>query len=192
MGRKFSNLNFVHEYCGGGASAVDARRLSIFCISICRKSSAEKVGWLGEREARSRRLSFRVIFMLGNYILPIVLFAVEYPFEAINRFTRAAVASFSKTCATAMLPTVSIEPNSNWFLSGGDFAKWYILFISWVVVEEYRSKRSSRETASCRESSDDSLEYWMAFRKVAYRSPEISIHVSYEFCVKAVNVTMVE
>jgi len=43
MGWKLSNLNSVQEHCGRGVSAVDARRLSIFCVSICRKSSADKV-----------------------------------------------------------------------------------------------------------------------------------------------------
>src|SRR6218665_1523615 len=67
MSRKLSNLNSVLEYayCGRGASAVadeDCRSLK-FCVSICRKSSAEKVGWLERKVAyvpEDRKLTTRV------------------------------------------------------------------------------------------------------------------------------------
>ena len=54
IGWKPSKTDVVEENVGGGASVVDARRRSVFAVSMSRKSLAEKAGISEGRDGRPR------------------------------------------------------------------------------------------------------------------------------------------
>lgn len=125
MGRKSSNLDSVSENSSGEASAIDARRRSIFSVIMLRKSSAVKTGLVCEQRGMSEEVGDgrpQAFSSLRAQSVPrtrplyddkAIVAGRQLPGGRVPGMTVAYLEAPHTTTVLPHLPTLTIKPSGN-------------------------------------------------------------------------------